>query len=205
MVINSCELTKQIGAVVEMSKLIIEKVRDISEEACKKETNIFGYGIWSHHIIYVVKYSKLMAEKLGADEEIVEIAALLHDYASIKNADYIKDHHIYGAQEAEKILMSLNYPSEKIEKVKDCIFSHRASVIVDKCSAEDVCVASADAMAHIDQVVSLLYSIYVNKEMGIEEGKEWVRNKIKRSWKKIDPVGKEIIRDKYTCALSVLE
>ena len=78
-----------------MSNSIIDKIRNISEEACKQETNIYGYGIWNHHIIDVVKYSKLMAEKLGADEEIVELAALLHDYASIKNSDHIKEHHKY--------------------------------------------------------------------------------------------------------------
>lgn len=56
-------------------------VRSIVEEACKKETNKYGYGIWSHHIVLVVKYGKLLAQKLEADPEIVEIAALLHDYA----------------------------------------------------------------------------------------------------------------------------
>ena len=76
---------------------------------------------------------------------------------------------------------------------------------MDRNSIEDICVASADAMAHIDQVVSLLYSVYVNKEMDIDEGKEWVREKIKRSWEKIDDIGKEIIRDKYICALNVLD
>ncbi len=83
---------------------IISKISNLVETACKAKTNIFGYGIWSHHIVLVVKFSKILAEKLNADLQVVEIAALLHDYASIKNKDYYKDHHIHGAKEAETIL-----------------------------------------------------------------------------------------------------
>ncbi len=42
-----------------------QQIRAIVEEACKKETNIFGYGIWTHHIVYVVQYGRLLAEQLG--------------------------------------------------------------------------------------------------------------------------------------------
>ena len=47
---------------------------------------------------------KKLAEQFGADSKIVEIAALLHDYAGIKDHSLHKDHHIHGAIEAEKIL-----------------------------------------------------------------------------------------------------
>ena len=58
---------------------IIKVIEKEVEEKCKSENNIFGYGIWTHHILSVVKYSKMLAEKIGADVEVVEIAALLHD------------------------------------------------------------------------------------------------------------------------------
>ena len=72
-------------------------VSSIVEGACKKETNKYGYGIWSHHIVLVVKYGKLLAQKLEADPEIVEIAALLHDYASIKEESLTSEHHLHSA------------------------------------------------------------------------------------------------------------
>lgn len=186
-------------------KKVIEQVENMVEEACKKETNAFGYGIWSHHIVYVVKYSKMMAEIIGADEEIVELAALLHDYASIKNSEYYKEHHVHGAVEAEKVLRALDYPQDKIEGIKQCILSHRASIDSDRLSKEEVCVASADAMAHIDQVISLLYYVYEEKNMDIDEGREWVRSKIMRSWNKLDNAGRQLISDKYYNVLKVLE
>lgn len=82
---------------------IINEIRKIVENACKKETNYFGYGIWTHHITSVVKWAKTLARKSNADEEIVEIAALLHDYASIVNINNYSGHHTCGAELAEEI------------------------------------------------------------------------------------------------------
>ena len=89
---------------------LVQAISDIVEEKSKKDTNIFGYEIWTYHVAIVVKYAKLLAERLGADKEIVEISALLHDYASIKDSSIYKEHHMYGAIEAEKILNGFNYP-----------------------------------------------------------------------------------------------
>lgn len=182
----------------------INKVEALVHEACKKESNKFGYGIWTHHIVSVVKYSKILAELLGADEEIVELSALLHDYASIQSIDFYKDHHIHGTTEAGKILEQLGYDSNKIEQVKHCIFSHRASVVTDRLSNEAKCVASADAMAHIKQVPSLLYFSYVGKGMSIDEGATYVREKIERSWNKLIPQAKQIIEKEYRQSISLL-
>lgn len=44
---------------------IIEIIEKEVEDKCKSENNIFGYGIWTHHILSVVKYSKVLAEKMS--------------------------------------------------------------------------------------------------------------------------------------------
>ena len=62
---------------------MIAEIASIVEKACAQETNIFGYGIWTHHITQVVQNGNRLARLFGADIEIVEPAALLHDYASI--------------------------------------------------------------------------------------------------------------------------
>jgi putative nucleotidyltransferase with HDIG domain len=186
-------------------KLIVDSMEKLVKDACFSKANIFGPGIWTHHIIFVVKYSKMLAEMLGADQEIVEIAALLHDYAGIKDLSKVEEHHIWGAKEAESILKSFNYPESKIEKIKQCILSHRGSVVVQKNSVEEICVASADAMAHIDQVVSLLYLAFKEKGMSMEEGREWVYNKLKRSWNKLCPEAQDIMKRKYESALEILK
>lgn len=187
------------------SEELIQSISNIVQEAYKKETNVFGYGGWTHHVTAVVKYSKLMAERLGADEEIVEIAALLHDYAAVKDYSMYKEHHIYGAVEAERILKEFNYPEEKMDIVKECIIQHRGSVPLERTTKESECLASADAMAHIDQVPSLLHLAYCNKGMGISEGADWVSKKLERSFNKLCPEAKEIIKDKYESAKIVLK
>lgn len=186
------------------SKELIQSIASIVEEQCKKESNIFGYEIWTYHISIVVKYSKLLAEKLGADKEIVEIAALLHDYASVKDKSMYEDHHIHGANESEKILKEFKYPEEKIIKIKKCIIEHRGSLDLKRTSNEASCITSADAMAHIDGVPSLLHLAYCKRKMDVREGANWVSKKIERSWNKLCPEAKDIIREKYESAKSTL-
>ncbi len=184
---------------------LIQAISDIVEEASKKDTNIFGYEGWTYHVVIVVKYAKLLAERLGADKEIVEISALLHDYASVKDSAMYKEHHIYGAIEAERILKDFNYSEERINIIKDCIIQHRGSVILKKTTKESICLSSADAMAHIDQVPSLLYLVYYKRKMNVSEGANWVSEKIERSWNKLCPEGKEIIKEKYESAKIILK
>lgn len=183
---------------------MVEEIERIVEDACKSDSNLYGYGIWSHHIVYVVKYAKLLAEKLNADMEIVEIAALLHDYAGIKDSSMTKEHHIHGAAEAERILNEYGYPEDRIQKVKDCILTHRGSVLMERLAPEAECIASADAMTHVFQIPSLLHLAYVNHGLGIDEGKEWVLNKIERSMKKLCPEAREMIYEQYNKVKDVL-
>ncbi len=185
-------------------KLVIKEIEKIVEEACKAETNVFGYGIWTHHITQVVKIGKKLAEQFNADPEIVELSALLHDYAGIKDRTLHKEHHIHGVIEAEKILKNLEYPEEKIEAVKHCIKKHRGSVQNDKRSPEAECLANADAIAHIENVPSLLCLAYVKLEMEIDEGVDRVRKKLERSWKKLNPEMKKTIKDKYDASIKIL-
>ncbi len=184
---------------------MIQEIAKIVEEQCKKATNYFGFGAWTHHILPVVKYAKLMAKKVGADEEIVEIAALLHDYASVKKHDLYENHHIHGAEEAEEILEQFNYPKEKIEKVKQCIASHRASKQVEKQSKEALCVADADSMAHFDAVASLFFLAFQSHKMGIEEANDWLLSKLTRSYNKLSPQAKAIIKPKLEAARRLLQ
>ncbi len=183
---------------------MIKKITKIVENACKQETNYFGYGAWTHHILPVVKYTKLMAEKLRANEEIVEIAALLHDYASVKDYKLYKDHHLHGAELAEQVLKKFDYPQNKIEQIKHCILCHRGSKTAQKLTKEALCVADADSMAHFDSISSLFYLAFFSHKMNIDEANNWLMQKLERSWNKLSPQAKEIIKDKYEASKLLL-
>ncbi len=179
------------------TKLIIKEIETLVEAACKEPTNHFGYGTWTYHITLVVRYSKIMAKKIGADGEIVEIASLLHDYASIKDYSLYEDHHSHGAKLAEEVLMKYNYPKNKIEQVKECILTHRGSKPLQKLTKESLCVADADSMAHFDSIPSLFYLAFFSHKMSIDEASIWLMNKLEKSWTKLSPEAREIIKDKY--------
>ncbi len=185
-------------------KSIIAEIERIVEAACASEKNIFGYGIWTHHIKPVADTARRLAPQFRANPEIVEIAALLHDYAGIKDEALHSEHHIHGAREAKRILSELGYPEEKIAAVQHCIASHRASVPSKRNSAEAECLANADAITHIEQIPSLLNYVFVKRCMGIDEGTAWVKNKLKRTWKKLSPQIQDRMWEKYVAALETL-
>lgn len=176
---------------------LISQLYEMVEDACKQETNHFGYDVWTYHIVAVIKYATMLAKKVDADEKVVEIAALLHDYASLSNYDLYEEHHIHGADMAAALMSDLQYPPEKIEAVKQCIVSHRGSMLVTKQSKEALCVADADGMAHFDAVASLLHLALVKRRMTIEEAEKWLLAKLERSWAKLSPLAQEIILPKY--------
>lgn len=187
-----------------MTSAMIKQIELIVEQACAAETNRFGYGIWSHHIPQVAENARRLAPRFGADPEVVEIAALLHDYAAVKDEALYEDHHLHGAVEAQKILNSFGYSPEKTEAVKHAIAAHRASVPVEKRSPEAECLANADALTHIENVASLLYLAYVEHAMGIDEGAAWVREKLQRSWRKLRDDVQDMVRETYEAGLEIL-
>ena len=67
-----------------------------------------------------------------------------------------------------------------------------------------MCVADADAISHFDSVPSLLYLAYVQKEMGIEEGKEFVKAKLARSFQKLSAESKKYYQNKFEQVMEVL-
>jgi len=183
---------------------MIEEIANLVESACKSENNVFGYRAWTYHIQSVVRWGDELAKKFDGDREVVHIAALLHDYSGILNKEWYPEHHIESARLTDDLLVGYKYPKEKIELVKECILCHRGSVKKEKGPIEAKILASADAMAHIDNVPSLLYLAYVEYEKGTGEGAAWVLAKIERSWQKLMPEAKEMVREQYAAARIVL-
>ena len=81
---------------------------------------------------------------------------------------------------------------------------HRGSVNLEKNSLEELCVADADAISHFDSVPSLLYLAYVQRGMEIEEGKEFVKDKLTRSFQKLSAESKKYYQNKFEKVMEVL-
>ena len=62
---------------------MIEKIKEMMLEKCEKGVMPEFKKWWKWHIQKVAEYSVEMAEQLGADKEIVEIASWMHDIIKI--------------------------------------------------------------------------------------------------------------------------
>jgi uncharacterized protein len=184
---------------------ILSSVYDMVRAACCRPSNIFGFGIWSHHIRPMLETAKDLAELHDADPEMVLLSVLLHDYAGISNEAFIEEHHIHGANEARRLLAERSYPSDRIAIIEDAIRAHRGSIPGDKSTNEARCLADCDAISHIQQFPSLFYVVYRKRARSIEVGAQWVREKLTRDWDKLSPIGRDYIRDTYTGLMNALE
>ena len=184
-----------------IEKIIYQEIK----KRCEAPTNEYGIGAWDHHIKVVYELSKKYANEYEADQEIVSLAALLHDIASVTDASYTEEHHVIGAKIAEELLLKENYPTEKIELIKKCILNHRGSRLNSKNSPEEVCVADLDAMAHFYSIPSLLSMVYREKHLSIDEGSKFVLDKLKRSYNKMSDKGKQLVKTQYESAKNILK
>ena len=183
---------------------ITEKIKKELLYRCEKYKKKYGYDFWNEHIKYVVQNSVELAQKYGADVEITELGALLHDIAKPSEYGENEKHHIYGAEIAEELLSKLNYPRNKIEYVKNCVLNHRGSVLNDKNTVEEQCVADADVIAHFD-CIPLLFSVaYGEKRLSLYEGQQWVKSKLERDYRKLSSRAKEDLKDRYENIMKVL-
>ena len=188
----------------EMRTDIINYLKNEVYLKCQRSVNRFGIGVY-YHIEAVAKNAELLADKYGADKEIVIIAAWLQDIASIIDYNLYELHHIHGARIADEILTEFGYEKHKIIIVQECIRNHRGSVRNSRVTLEELCVADADAISHFDSIPSLLYLAYINKNMGIEDGKIFVKNKLERSYQKLSEESKSYYANKFQNAMSFLK
>ena len=189
-----------------MNKQMKGELYKLVQEKCKNYDKHFGHtDVWRYHIKLVVDNAMFLATKYGADMEIVELSALLHDIASLEDLEkYGETHHIVGSQMAEEILAKYGYPKDRIERVKGCILNHRASAPAQKAMIEEICVADADALAHIQAVAELLmWRAYLGES--VEEGCAFVKHKISKSYNKMSQQSQELYKDKFSATMQLFD
>jgi uncharacterized protein len=103
-----------------MGNELVEKIRNIVIKVCRQLERLDDYN---YHIFVVENLAVDLGKRFGADEEILRIAALLHDIGRIKFGP--ERHEETGAIEAEKILKELKLEEKTIEKIIECIKEHR--------------------------------------------------------------------------------
>lgn len=183
---------------------ITTKIRDFVESECKKPTSKYGYEPFPYHFVPVVKYALKLADQLGGDKEIIEIAGWLHDIGSIICGR--EDHHKTGAQIAEKKLNELNYPKDKIALVKKCILHHRGSQGMKIETIEEKILVEADTMSNFDNISGILKAALVYEKLDQNEARLSALKKIENKWRQLSfPESKKLLRPKYEALKLVLQ
>lgn len=185
-------------------KKIVKTVKDKLLEYSKKSFKQDGYDFWNNHIKYVFQNSHDLAIKRGADVEVCELAALFHDMAMVAGFGPRDEHEKYGAQMARSMLTKLKYPNDKIDLVEKCVLHHRGSKNTPRKTKEEQILADADVIAHFDNIPSLFSLAYNKLGLSMDEGREFVKDKMTRSYKKLSPAGKKEIKTRFDTIMKIL-
>lgn len=104
-----------------------------------------GHGM--DHVLRVHRTALWIAERVGADLEIVNAAALLHDIARRKEGNgECHCHAEEGSRQAGQILNALGFDQKKVEKVCHCIAVHRYSKAKEPQTLEAKVLQDADRL-----------------------------------------------------------
>lgn len=104
-----------------------------------------GHGL--DHTNRVFKNSLIISKGENVDLDIIQVAALLHDVARLKEDEgEVKCHAEEGAKMARSILIEMEFPQEKIEGVIHAINVHRYSKNLKPESREAEILQDADRL-----------------------------------------------------------
>lgn len=176
---------------------IVEQIKEevLNEIEIYKNNSEDNYDFWNEHIKYVYEESTSLAEKYGADIEIVSIGALLHDIALIKKVGDRKEHHSNGAIITREILSKYNIEEDIKERIVKCVYNHRSSK--NATSLEELCVCDADILAHFDNIPMLFNSAYNRYGVSLNEVRKWMSDCFEKDYNDLSDRTKEEFKNKY--------
>ena len=185
-----------------MSNIISEIKAEIIVRNDKYMSEVQDYDFWQEHISLVVKNSLELADKFGADREIVELGSLLHDVSLVSNIGSKIDHHEQGAKIAVELLEQYVFPEDRIERVQKCVINHRSSH--NSTSVEETCVADGDILAHFDNLSMIFQVAFVINKLNLDEAKKFIRKSLEKDFNDLSPKTKQITQARYDNILKVI-
>lgn len=175
---------------------IIEELYLLVATAFRLESKAFDYELWADKINAMIAITCNLAQKYGADEEIVIIATLLHHFSALMERDK-NDGSTDAGEAMETLLSRLGYPKDRIRLVKNCLAYQNERDDHSKPSAEQTLMADAYAFSHIQALASLFHEVYENIDVMLEAGVERIKRKLQRDWRELSEQGKIIYKEKY--------
>ena len=184
--------------------MLVADIREFACQACQRETNLFGPSFFDQHLTVVADCAAILAKRLGADLEVVELAAYLHDISAVCDPTTLPDHPKRSADLAVRILLEYGYPGGRASDVAQAIASHSDPLPMGSASPEEVSVSNADAVARILRPAYWMYFAFAVRKYGFEEGRLWLRTLLERQWCGLIEPAKELAGEQYAATLDLL-
>lgn len=185
--------------------MMLEAIRQRVMQECLRDQNVLGSSFFDQHVEVVAHYGVELAARLGADAEIVALAAYLHDISAVRDVSTLPSHAIVSAEIAREVLTEAGYPAHLAERVAQCIRTHSAPVAAGGGTAEEICVSNADAIAQVVRPVFWCYFIFGFRKMSFEDGRRWLRERVEANWANLVQPARELASEGYELSRSVLQ
>ncbi len=182
----------------------VADIRKFVHRACQRSENIFSPSFFDQHLAVVAECATSLAERLGADLEVVELAGNLHDISAVYDPTTMPNHPKLSADLATQLLLERGYPQARVACIARSIASHSDPLPIGSVTPEEVCVSNADAVARILRPAYWLYFAFEVRKFGFEEGRNWLRSLVERQWCTLIEPAKELVGQQYAPILGLL-
>jgi putative nucleotidyltransferase with HDIG domain len=138
--------------------------------------------LYPNHVVPVTENAKRVAERVGADVELSQAAALLHDIADATMHRTNPDHEAESLKIARELMQKHGYTEDEIALiVDDAIRYHSCHGGERPASKEGLVLATADSLAHL-QTDFYFFAAWGFGASGrsLEDLKAWALKKIDR-------------------------
>ena len=139
--------------------------------------------LYEYHVLVVAEQARQLAAKYGANAEIAEVCALLHDIADAVTQRKDPEHEAKSLAIARDLLAKNSYSDDEITLiVEDALRFHSCHNGEQPASLEGKILSTADAYAHL-KTDFYFHAIHMFK--GIKtyrESKEWILAKLERDY-----------------------
>lgn len=165
-----------------MNKL--EKVRTTVHELYTSQNpdrEEWSDWLYPNHVLVVAESARRLARKYGVNEELSEVAALLHDIADVKMARKAPEHEQASLEIAREVMTGSGYAADEIALVvDDAVKYHSCHDDERPQSKEGLVLATADSLAHLQTDFYIYAAWAFGKDRSLQQLKEWTLKKIER-------------------------
>ncbi len=183
--------------------MLLEEIRGEVRAACERPENALAASFYDEHLGIVAAHATSLAGALGADREIVELAAWLHDISAVLDFATLPTHPEASAELAGGMLAGHGYPAGRVAAVAAAIRRHSRPLAVGEGTPEEVCLSNADASAQIAAPAYWLYFAFRVRNLSFADGRAWYAARVRQNWAAMIPEARALVETAYARALEV--